>query len=427
MFNALRIRKFRFRIEEISQKGIRGWIFNRKSSFLPQVIRLYLDGTRVSEFSTDIHRPKLNAEHAIQGNHGFRTQIPLKYFDGRKRRLDFRVLDKGREITLQTLALQEHQERILYKVESCDANGVRGWIYDQEHPSNPLHCRMYVGEQLVDDFLTHIEREDVNKKREIQGLHGFRRLIPQAYFDEKPHSVRLTLVADQELLLETRTIQEGPDAILYKLEELDIFRVKGWAYSKTNPETSLNLKVYCNDQKLLGTATKDSRPDLNREHEVSGNHGFDIHIPLSALQDDQNQISVNLVHNKQEICLGKTIRQQDVTVLKERFNSLESRNSQLQQDLKQEQNKRRDETSSLEQSLEQLRQELHFARQQVQQTQNGYQQLESENKDLREQVQTQKKRMRQLQKSRKILEEKLAQSEKQFDEIEQMLGAVLDE
>lgn len=38
-----------------------------------------------------------------------------------------------------------------------------------------------------------------------------------------------------------------------------------------------------------------------------------------------------------------------------------------------------------------------------------------------------KKKARQLQKIRKELEQRLAQSEKQFEEIEQMLGAVLDE
>jgi len=426
MFTSLKRRKYRFKLEEVSSSVIRGWVYNRKNPHQPQTLRLSIDGSLFKEFDTEILRPELNAKHAIQGRHGFRLQLPLSYFDGRRRKIELAVLDKGKAVLLESTALQEQQERIAWKVESCDAKGLRGWVFDRQSPSSPLRCRMYIDGQLEDEFETHIERSDLNAKQNIQGLHGFRRLFPLAFLDGKPRTLCLSLVQDQEILLDELTLQDSVDGVKFKLEQPGPFQVKGWAFDQTDTDASLTLKLYCNDQKVLSTAAKEHRPDVNRKHEISGMHGFDIRIPMSALREDHNQITVNLVHNKQEICLGKAISTQNVTALKELVGSLESSNKELEEQLRLAEENRWKETSRLEQELAELRHQFHHSQQQVQQTQNGYQQLEKENADLRSQLQEQKKKVRELLKKQNELERILQESEENFGQIENMIQEIIE-
>ncbi len=427
MFNALRRRKYRFKVEEISSSAIRGWVYNRKNPHQPQTLRLSINGSLFKEFDTEILRPELNAKHAIQGRHGFRQQLPLGYFDGRRRRIELSVLDMGKAVLLESSALQEHQDRIAWKVESCDAKGLRGWVFDREDPSRPLRCRMYLDARLVDEFETHIERTDLNAKQDIQGLHGFRRLFPLAYLDGKPRTLCLTLVQDQEILLDELTLQDSVDGVKFKLEQPGPFQVKGWAFDQTDTDASLTLKLYCNDQKVLSTATKEHRPDVNRKHEISGKHGFDIRIPMSALQDEHNQITVNLVHNKQEVCLGKTISTMNMARLKEDFAALEDANKGLHQQLRQEQESRKEDKFRFDQDMDELRQKLHLSQQQVQHVQNSHQQLEQENSDLRNDLEDRKNKVRELLKRQQELEQMLQESEKNFGQIENMIQEIIEE
>lgn len=422
MFNALRKRKFNYKIEEVSPQAIRGWIFNSKSPSDPVWLRLYLDGQLVSEFQTNVHREKVNEKFGLEGKSGFKTQLPLAWFDGKTHNLELKVLDKGREVSLQAIPLHEKFDSVCYKIESCDANGLRGWVYDAENTDRSSHLRIYVDEKLIDEFETHIERSDVNRKHAIQGVHGFRRLFPMEYFDNQPHTVCLTVVRDKEYPLEELALQESLDDVSGKLEQIEFYRVKGWAYSRLDPEHPLQLKIYCNDEKLSTLETDEHRPDVNRQHGIQGNHGFRYALPLDRLQDQENLVSVILVHGNQEICLGKKLVSQDVKYIKDTVRALQERMEKQKQEWKSKHQAVQEELQKVREEKSALDQELTFARQQAQQSRNAYQQLEEEKRSLSEELENSKQRIRSLEKSNRQLQQSLQEVEKKFEELEEFLS-----
>jgi len=166
-----------------------------------------------------------------------------------------------------------------------DTVRVTGWAFDPDQSTTEISIAIYVDGVGVSWFPTGVSRRDVNAAYGISGNHGFEVSLPM-----KPGTHSVTVFAinvpdGDNPVIGTRTVLVGRypigcvDDLSYRGN--NTVRIAGWALDPDQPGTDIPIAVYVDGAGINWYPTGISRGDVNSAYGATGNHGFEVLLPMS--------------------------------------------------------------------------------------------------------------------------------------------------
>ncbi len=179
-------------------------------------------------------------------------------------------------------------------LDTVNCSVIRGWTFDQDEPNKAITVHVYIENNGANAGFnagpTGEYRTDVNRNYGISGNHGFNFALPAQYRDGRPH--RVTVYGLDSAGKPTNWAAGGsvtcaaPAAARSPIGHFDSVscdNVQGWAFDPDEPSRAIEVHMYIeNNGQYAGYntgATSISRSDVNRDHGISGTHGFKVNIP----------------------------------------------------------------------------------------------------------------------------------------------------
>lgn len=168
-----------------------------------------------------------------------------------------------------------------------------GWLFDPEHPDEPLSVEVRCDDQIVSSGLADQYREDLDHAGIGNGRHGFRLKINPELFDAQPHALVAQAVASGTKLrggphrLQTTPGQLMSSSIRGCLERISEHEASGWACDLSQPESRLEVEILAGDVRLGHGVAEDYREDLASAGIGDGCHGFRITLDQEAAHETE--------------------------------------------------------------------------------------------------------------------------------------------
>jgi hypothetical protein len=201
-------------------------------------------------------------------------------------------------------------------LDAADAEQIRGWAFDPQHPDDPVRVEIYDGEALAATVVAGEFRQDLLDQKLGNGKHGFSGRTPGHFLDGKPHTLRLVLagteveLANKAITVSKPVVQPAPDSTTLNgsLDTVGPQDIAGWAWDSTHPDNPIAVDIY-DGETLLGTVpANEFRPDLVNEKIGNGAHAFTFPTPQRLLDGKEHVIRVLATGTKIEIGSPRTFK-----------------------------------------------------------------------------------------------------------------------
>lgn len=178
---------------------------------------------------------------------------------------------------------------------------VRGWAYDPDQPATALTVAVQINGATVRTQAAAGSRPDVDKAFGITGNHGFDITVPA-----KPGRSTVTVQAVNiaggrgNALLGSRavTVAAPPALPIGRIDAISSapggLRIRGWAFDRDQPSTSISVAVYLDGGGIGWFPTNVPRSDVNRIYHLTGSHGFDLTVPAAAGRHKVDVYGINV-------------------------------------------------------------------------------------------------------------------------------------
>jgi len=127
--------------------------------------------------------------------------------------------------------------------------------------------------------------------------------IPAYLIDGKPHLIQLVSKGDKRLISNFNGSNEENflRKIVYSIDSIEQGIIKGWAFNIDSPGDTLAIELFDGHTKIGHQLSLINRSDVNKVHDITGLHGFEIAIP--ARQFDGLIHSISLYANNEELAV----------------------------------------------------------------------------------------------------------------------------
>lgn len=178
---------------------------------------------------------------------------------------------------------------------------VRGWAFDPDQPSTSLTVAVQLNGVTVVTKAAATARPDVNKAFGIGGNHGYDITVP-AKQGRTTVAVQAINIAggrgNAQLGSRAVTVAPPPALPIGRIDGITSvaggLRLRGWAFDKDQPATSISVAVYLDNGGVAWFPTNVPRADVNRVYRLTGSHGFDITVPASPGRHEVDVYGINV-------------------------------------------------------------------------------------------------------------------------------------
>ena len=269
---------------------VRGWAFDPDQPVTALRISVHVDGVVVYSGVTATSRADVDRAFRVTGAHGFDIRFAAK--PGRHTVAVTAAGVAGGSSTAQlgSRAVTVAAPAVL-PVGHLDSvistpGGhlrIRGWALDLDQPSTSIKVAVYVDGVGVSQFPTTVARADVNRVYRTTGRHGFDITVKEALGTHKVEVFAINVGSGtRNPLIGTVSAKVSGTLPIGVVDSVVATRgsvvLKGWAFDPDQPDAAVQVAVYRDGVGIHWFATGLARPDVNRVHNISGNHGFSISV-----------------------------------------------------------------------------------------------------------------------------------------------------
>jgi tetratricopeptide (TPR) repeat protein len=164
---------------------------------------------------------------------------------------------------------------ILGRVEIVAAGALRGWAWDNEHPTRRLTLAVTMDGAVVGETVADIPRPDLLQAGIGDGAHSFVFALPRHCLDGARHAFSIAPVGQQaavaQATLATTVFQHRLDG---KLERIFKTWVAGWVRDHAEPQRHVRVEFLFGDQPFATVTANRFRDDLLKAGFGTGTHSF---------------------------------------------------------------------------------------------------------------------------------------------------------
>ncbi|MBF0463743.1 MAG: radical SAM protein [Nitrospirae bacterium] len=299
------IKNYEGRIERCDKTGFSGWAYDKKNPDTPVDIEIADSSTQtlVGTVTADIYRKDLKDAGIGNGCHAFRFDLPDYMADGKEHTITAKIVNTDFFLSANFLTVNIPVE-IEYEgyIEFFDKTGFSGWAYSKKTPDASVDIEIYdaATQTLIDTVTADIYRKDLEDAGIGNGCHAFRFDLPDYMADGKEHTITAKIVNTDFFLSANFLTVNIPIEIEYEgyIEVFDKTGFSGWAYSKKNPDTPVDIEIYdSSTQTLIDTVTADTyRKDLEESGIGNGCHAFRFDFPDHLADGNEHTITAKIVN-----------------------------------------------------------------------------------------------------------------------------------
>lgn len=125
----------------------------------------------------------------------------------------------------------------------------------------------------------------------------FARMLPQQLIDGTPHDLQVVVEDEPETFLPYLyggTTHVYQHRIVAAIEDASGGWIQGWAFNREDPAEVIEIELWEGPLLLSRTVPDRARADVNRLHNITGSHGFNIAIPGSYFDGMPHQLTLRV-------------------------------------------------------------------------------------------------------------------------------------
>ncbi len=240
----------------------------------------------------------------------------------------------------------EAQKNTLHgSLDVCDERGIGGWIIDPEQPELALQIDILIDYEFVTRITANIFRQDLVDANIGKGCCAFYMPMPEKYFDGHKHSIEiiesargwelpevkiiefylpnktpsialpedmgggevLQAVAQAENIPEAPILAVSPAAAMNIRGSLDLCDqrgIRGWINDVNNPEQSLSVDIFIDDELITTESASFFRQDLLDADIGDGCSAFASTIPARFFDGQPHIVALGI--NGEQVAVANT-------------------------------------------------------------------------------------------------------------------------
>lgn len=184
-----------------------------------------------------------------------------------------------------------------WHIDRCDEFGLKGWIMDENAPSESIEINVFVDEKSIGTAAANIFRPDVLAAGFGNGKHGFLVPIPNEFYNDTEH--RFTLGYSGLLIpgaVKTVLLKKKLPLIKGQIDECDIENgITGWVINQNNLQEPVNIDVFIDDELITQVTANLFRQDVLDAKIGNGNCAFGIPIPDKFWDGIEHSVNIYAV------------------------------------------------------------------------------------------------------------------------------------
>lgn len=278
----------------IEHSQIRGWIETTEPCSLDIEVRS--DGTLVDKSHVEIDETLLSQ---------FNQLLPKNLHDGKPHLIQVSISSEPNNYFQSDNSNNAltFKRNVRYSIDSVDEHAISGWAFDNANPTEPIPIQLRNGSVIETTEATNILRQDVNKKYNISGSHGFSIPIPKKFYCGLSHQLQLYALDERLTLNPNNTLKNPltPDMLTGKLgsfqgkvETITCQTLAGWAADRQDPERPVRVAVIV-DGVSVAVVTANQFEHRLKSPTRSGFHAFYYKFPVTLMNSRQRRIEVRIV------------------------------------------------------------------------------------------------------------------------------------
>jgi hypothetical protein len=197
-------------------------------------------------------------------------------------------------------------------LEQANEEEIAGWARDRNQPNSAVQVNIYDGETLLATLPADGFRQDLLDQGMGDGRHGFSYPTPASLKDSRSHTIRVKMAGNNaELFASPKTIVLPGNPVARdnatvegSLDGADGENIMGWAWEKSQPNSSIDVEIFEGDGVLTLLATVPAgqfRQDLLDAKIGDGRHGFSCPTPARLKDGKAHTIRVITSRAKVEL------------------------------------------------------------------------------------------------------------------------------
>lgn len=266
---------FRYHVDGLDAKGIRGWICNTETPLAPLKLRLIVDGEIIEEFAPSVKRQDVNTELEVEGVHGFRYPLPLVYFDGIEHDVQLVCSCNGEHLVYNGV-FKDCDSPVRFALDTFEPYFVSGWCFALGDNKAPLSVRMVLNGKEVNRLQAIDPRMDVKKRFDTDGMHGFSSMLPPEAMQPERNTLAVYAGNDeQEYCLACKVVVRNVEPLVRRL--------------RSAQETEERLREFlAMEVERLGQANRLRVKELKAERDVEVRR---LKKVIAALTEENNKLA----------------------------------------------------------------------------------------------------------------------------------------
>ena len=181
-------------VTEQKNGRIIGWAKNLVEQTTSQTVSVYYQDKFLA---MSIANKKIKGQENIKNayGNGFNMILPKQFYDGKSRKLSFRVGDYGVDIpSLLKSVVFEEKFPLEGEIKSNKNGIIKGWVLDNGDINAPVVVSIYYGKEQVAKTLADLKEISLSSKLgKTNCYHGFEIEIPARFGDGKIRNFRVVI------------------------------------------------------------------------------------------------------------------------------------------------------------------------------------------------------------------------------------------
>jgi len=172
---------------------LRGWALDPDAILNRVSVRISIDDRELPAISAKEFRPTMVGRHGSDGYCGYSAIPPVPFFDGAEHHVEISITQTENTIysgsfKFDDLRVGGGEANIFGAVTQIDADGVRGWVVNNDNRGRPIVVSLHIDGALVFETAA----ADSVKKGPIEAAkHGFIFEFPGNLYDDREHKVQV--------------------------------------------------------------------------------------------------------------------------------------------------------------------------------------------------------------------------------------------
>lgn len=216
-------------IDGCNGEGIYGWAIDKcglggwqEAKLTEPEIDILIDHESIGTVIANFFRQDLADSRIGDGHCAFYLKMPVRYFDGREHSVEIKELSHPNVIESKKFCLTETErpyvenefflqkksdiqsdilEEFIGNIDSCDENGIKGWMLDKRglggwqtgKPNAPIQLEVFIDNEFFAQTTANLYREDLATSKIGDGFCSFCVPIDKRFFDGLSHNVEIRI------------------------------------------------------------------------------------------------------------------------------------------------------------------------------------------------------------------------------------------